>query len=290
MFERYTEQARRALFFARVEVSALGSITVDTTHLLLGILSDPKGALRAILGAYSMTYADVRLQFELVSSERRRSTSEEVAFSEDAKRVLNRAAVEADQFRHPYIGSEHLLIAILHDETSKGGAIARSHGLTAEAARSDLRRFLHQPDDAAPLPVPPLPPLPAPGGNDVHATRTGTLVFLAGKGAAGTSGKVGRDLSVEQAYQIARATGLMLLSALQAELGSLDRVVRIVKVSGFVNATPEFGDHPKVIDGCSDLFVEVFGDRGRHARSAIGVASLPGQIPVEIEAVVEVRP
>jgi enamine deaminase RidA (YjgF/YER057c/UK114 family) len=74
------------------------------------------------------------------------------------------------------------------------------------------------------------------------------------------------------------------------ELGALDRVVRIVKVTGFVNATSEFAEHPNVIDGCSDLFVEVFGDRGRHARSAIGVASLPGQTPIEIEAVVEVRP
>jgi ATP-dependent Clp protease ATP-binding subunit ClpC len=145
MFERYTEQARRALFFARSEVSVLGSSSVDTTHLLLGILGDAKGAVRAILSPHSITYADVRFQFELVAAERRRPTSEEVPFSEDAKRALNRAAVEADQLRHPYIGSEHLLIAILHDETSEGGSIARSYGLTAEAARSDLRRFLTEP-------------------------------------------------------------------------------------------------------------------------------------------------
>ena len=290
MFERYTEQARRALFFARSEVGALGSSSIDTAHLLLGILSDAKGAVRALLNAHSITYADVRMQFQLVAIEHRQSTSVEVPFSEDARRALNRAMVEADQLRHPYIGSEHLLIALLHDETSKGGSIARSYGLTAEAARSDLRRLLNEPDDAAPLPVPPLPSLDGPAGNYVRAARVGNIVYLAGKGAGGASGKVGRDISVEQAYAIARATGLLLLSALRAELGSLHQVVRIVKVTGFVNATPEFAEHPKVIDGCSDLLVEVFGDRGRHARSAIGVASLPDQIPVEIEAVVEARP
>jgi enamine deaminase RidA (YjgF/YER057c/UK114 family) len=290
MFERYTEQARRALFFARSEVSEVGASNIDTAHLLAGILSDAKGTVRRIVGDRSITYADVRLQLQHNAVGQRRSTAEEIPFSEEAKRALNRAAWEADQLRHPYIGAEHLLIAILHDETSKGATIARAHGLTADAARSDLRRFLNEPDDAAPLPVPALPPLPAPAGNYVHAGRSGNLVFLAGKGAAGTIGTVGRDLTVEQAYQIARATGLLLLSALQAELGSLDRVVRIVKVTGFVNAVPEFADHPRVLDGCSDLFAEVFGDRGRHARSAIGVASLPGQIPIEIEAVVEVRP
>jgi enamine deaminase RidA (YjgF/YER057c/UK114 family) len=198
--------------------------------------------------------------------------------------------VEADQLRHHYIGCEHLLIALLRDKKSKGGSIARAHGLTAEAALADLRRLLNEPDDAAPS-VPPLtlPPLPEPAGNYAHAVRVGNLVFLAGKGAGGTTGKVGRDISVEQAHQIARATGMLLLSALITEVGSLDRVIRIVKVTGFVNAVPEFADHPKVIDGCSDLFVEVLGARGRHARSAIGVASLPHQIPVEIEAVVEVK-
>jgi enamine deaminase RidA (YjgF/YER057c/UK114 family) len=290
MFERFDERARRALFFARYEVSALGSASIDTGHLLLALLSDAKVAVHAMLSAQNITYADVRQQLRPEPIERGRAVSEEVPFSSDTKRALNRAAVEADGLRHLHIGCEHLLIALLHDKTSKGGSIASAHGLTAEAALADLRRFLNEPADTAALSPPlPLPPLPKPAGNYVHAVRVGDLMFLAGKGAGDTIGKVGRDISVEQAYQIARATGMILLSALAAELGSLDRVVRVVKVTGFVNAVPEFAEHPKVIDGCSDLFVEVLGARGRHARSAIGVASLPNHIPIEIEAVVEVR-
>jgi enamine deaminase RidA (YjgF/YER057c/UK114 family) len=135
-----------------------------------------------------------------------------------------------------------------------------------------------------------LPPLPQPAGNYVHAVRTGNLLFLAGKGVLDHPGKVGRDVSLEEAYGFARSTGLILLSVMRHELGSLDHVTRIVKVLGFVNAVPEFTDHPKVINGCSDLFVEVFGDRGRHARTAIGAGSSPHQIPVEIEAIVEFSP
>jgi enamine deaminase RidA (YjgF/YER057c/UK114 family) len=132
-----------------------------------------------------------------------------------------------------------------------------------------------------------LPALPSPGGNYVHAVRTGRLLFLAGKGPGDIAGKVGRDFSVEEGYEAARRTGLTLLAVIANELGSLDRVARVVKVVGFVNATPEFADPPKVINGCSDLFVDVFGERGRHARTSVGVASLPNQIPVEIEAIVE---
>ncbi len=138
-----------------------------------------------------------------------------------------------------------------------------------------------------------LPEVPAPAGNYVHAVRTGNLLFLAGKGptnadGSAATGKVGKDVSVEKAYRHARSVGLLLIAVLKQELGDLDRVMRIVKVLGMVNATPEFGQHPAVINGCSDLFVEVFGDRGRHARSAVGMGSLPGGITVEIEAVVEV--
>lgn len=132
-----------------------------------------------------------------------------------------------------------------------------------------------------------LPPVPQPGGNYVHAVRTGNLLYLAGKGVH-VSGKVGADFTKEQAYQFARETGLILLAVLKQELGTLRRVKRVVKVLGMVNATPEFGDHPFVINGCSDLFVEVFGENGRHARSAVGMGSLPMNIPVEIEAIVEI--
>jgi len=132
-----------------------------------------------------------------------------------------------------------------------------------------------------------LPPVPEPGGNYVHAVRAGNLLFLAGKGVH-VAGKVGADFTKEQAYQFARETGLILLAVMKQELGTLRRVRRVVKVLGMVNATPEFGDHPFVINGCSDLFVEVFGELGRHARSAVGMGSLPMNIPVEIEAIVEV--
>ncbi len=132
-----------------------------------------------------------------------------------------------------------------------------------------------------------LPPVPQPAGNYVHAVRTGNLLFLAGKGPLAT-GKVGIEFTKEQAYEFARETGLILLAVMKQELGTLRRVKRVVKVLGLVNATPDFGDQPFVINGCSDLFVEVFGENGRHARSAIGMGSLPHGIPVEIEVIVEV--
>jgi enamine deaminase RidA (YjgF/YER057c/UK114 family) len=132
-------------------------------------------------------------------------------------------------------------------------------------------------------------PVTPPIANYVNAVRTGNLLFLAGKGpAGGASGIVGKDITVEQAYQHARSTALALVAVMKDELGSLDRVKRIVKVLGMVNAVPGFGDQPKVINGCSDLFVEVFGERGKHARSAVGMGSLPNNIPVEIECIVEI--
>jgi enamine deaminase RidA (YjgF/YER057c/UK114 family) len=129
----------------------------------------------------------------------------------------------------------------------------------------------------------------SPVANYVNAVRTGNLLFLAGKGPRGVKGKVGREVTVEQAYAHARTVGLDLIAVMRTELGSLDRVKRIVKVLGMVNAVPEFEDQPKVINGCSDLFVQVFGERGKHARSAVGMGSLPMGIPVEIECVVEVE-
>jgi enamine deaminase RidA (YjgF/YER057c/UK114 family) len=138
-----------------------------------------------------------------------------------------------------------------------------------------------------------LAPAIGPLANYVNAVRTGNLLYLAGKGPglAGQpmpSGKVGRDFTIEQGYEYARQTGLSLIAVMKAELGDLDKVTRIVKVLGMVNATPEFGHQPEVINGCSDLFVEVFGERGKHARSAVGLGSLPRGIPVEIEVIVEV--
>jgi enamine deaminase RidA (YjgF/YER057c/UK114 family) len=133
-----------------------------------------------------------------------------------------------------------------------------------------------------------LPEMPKPMGNYVSAVRTGNLLYLSGKGPLQSRGKVGADVPVEAAYKDAREVGMLLLSVMQHELGSLDRVNRVVKALGMVNAVPEFGEHPKVLNGFSDLMVEVFGDKGRHARSAVGMGSLPNQITVEIEVIVEV--
>ena len=140
-----------------------------------------------------------------------------------------------------------------------------------------------------------LPRLAIPGGLYEDVVRDGDLLYLSGKGprrADGTrrSGKVGTEVTLDEAVEDARQTGLNLLAALRNELGSLDRVVRIVKLFGMVNAAPGFGDHPKVIDGCSQLMIDVFGDRGRHARSAVGMGSLPGNMTVEIEMIVRVVP
>ena len=139
-----------------------------------------------------------------------------------------------------------------------------------------------------------LPELHAPLGTYVHAKRAGNMLYLAGKGPANPDGtvpvgKLGAEFTVEQGYQQARSVGLTLIAAIKQAIGDLDQVEDIVKVLGMVIATPDFADHPKVINGCSDLFVEVFGERGRHARSAVGMGSLPGGIPVEIEAIVSVR-
>ena len=133
-----------------------------------------------------------------------------------------------------------------------------------------------------------LPPVPAPAGNYAHAVRSGNQLYLSGKGPGNSTGKVGADVTTEQAHEDARKVGLILLAVLKDELGSLDRVKQVVKVLGMVNATPDFKEHPQVINGCSDLFVEVFGDQGKHARSAIGMGSLPNMITVEIEAILEI--
>ena len=137
-----------------------------------------------------------------------------------------------------------------------------------------------------------LPAAPTPVANYVTAVRVGNLLFLAGHGpTAGTSpGKVGKDLTIDQGYQAARATGLNLLATVRATLGSLDKVKRVVKVLGMVNSAAGFADQPRVMNGFSDLMVQVFGEAiGKHARSAVGMAELPNNIPVEIEMILEVE-
>ncbi|TDT99476.1 enamine deaminase RidA (YjgF/YER057c/UK114 family) [Azorhizobium sp. AG788] len=138
-----------------------------------------------------------------------------------------------------------------------------------------------------------LPTPTAPLANYVPSVRTGNLLFISGQvsidGAGKLStGKLGTGLDVDAGRAAARLCGINLIAQMKVALGDLDKVVRIVKLVGFVNSAPDFVDHPKVINGCSDLFVEVFGDKGRHARSAVGIAALPFDAAVEVEAIVEV--
>jgi enamine deaminase RidA (YjgF/YER057c/UK114 family) len=140
-----------------------------------------------------------------------------------------------------------------------------------------------------------LPSMGTPVANYLPYRIAGNILYLAGQGPRDESGKqltgkLGKDISVEEGYRRARLVGLGLLAAMRDALGSLDRVDYIVKLLGMVNAVPDFNDSPKVINGCSDLFVEVFGDAGRHARSAVGNVMLPNQISVEIEGIVAVKP
>lgn len=135
-------------------------------------------------------------------------------------------------------------------------------------------------------------PIPRPIGNFRNFIRTGSLIFISGQGPREAdgflhTGKVGRDVTSGDAYEHAKLTGLNVLSVLADAVGDLGRVTQVVKLLGLVNATDDFASHPDVINGCSDLFTAVFGEIGQHARSAIGVSSLPNNITVEIEAIFE---
>ena len=139
-----------------------------------------------------------------------------------------------------------------------------------------------------------LPAVPTPVANYVPYRWAGNLLFLSGQGpklpdGSFQAGRLGKDASVEDGYRAARTVGLQLLSVAKSALGELSRVEAVIKLLGMVNAEPDFGDHPKVINGCSDLLVEVLGDAGRHARSAVGMGSLPSRIIVEIEAILLIK-
>jgi enamine deaminase RidA (YjgF/YER057c/UK114 family) len=138
-----------------------------------------------------------------------------------------------------------------------------------------------------------LPPVATPIANYVPSVRTGNLLFVSGNGPSddlpNRTGKLGADLTVEQGYAVARDVGIKLIASIQDAVGDLSRVKRIVKLLGMVNSVPDFGDQPAVINGCSDLLVAVFGDKGKHARSAVGMGALPGDIAVEIELIAEVE-
>ena len=138
-----------------------------------------------------------------------------------------------------------------------------------------------------------LPDAPAPAANYVPFVRTGNQIFVSGQVSAGPDGfikgKLGADMTVEEGAAAARRCGLALIAQARAAVGDLDKIKRVVKLVGFVNSTVDFTDQPKVVNGCSDLMVEVFGEAGRHARSAVSAASLPFGVAVEIEAIFEVE-
>jgi len=136
-----------------------------------------------------------------------------------------------------------------------------------------------------------LPVEPQPIANYVPGVRTGNLLYLSGLGPSDATmvGKVGKDLTKDEGYEAAKSTGIGCIARLKGQVGDLDKVKRIVKLLTMVNCTPDFVDQPTVANGCSDLMVEVFGDKGKHARSAVGMGSLPGNIPVEIEMIVEIE-
>ncbi len=141
-----------------------------------------------------------------------------------------------------------------------------------------------------------LPDPQSPVANYVPNVRTGNLIYLSGLGPAEADdgsrpvGKLGRDLDTAQGYDAARLVGINMLARIKQSVdGDLDRVKQVVKLLSMVNSTGDFTEHPQVANGCSDLLVEVFGDKGRHARSAVGMANLPGNIPVEIEVIIEVE-
>jgi len=139
-----------------------------------------------------------------------------------------------------------------------------------------------------------IPEIPPPAGAYVPAVKSGNLVFCSGQGPYKDGsqtyiGQVGSDVSLEEAYQAARIAGLNCLAEIRSVIGSLNRISRVVQIRGFVNSAPDFHDQPKVVNGASELMLEIFDESGKHARSALGTNNLPGNIPVEVEMVVEVK-
>ncbi|MBV7260855.1 RidA family protein [Photobacterium sp. 2_MG-2023] len=139
-----------------------------------------------------------------------------------------------------------------------------------------------------------LPLASEPQGSYANCVRSGNLLYVSGKGpvaglAEAPKGKLGREYNVEEGYQFARITGLDILAAVKLAVGSLDKVSRVVKLQGFVNATEDFEQHPKVLDGCSDLMAEIFGEKGVHARSVFGAMSVRGNLPIIIDSIFEIE-
>lgn len=177
----------------------------------------------------------------------------------------------------PARGATGSLVEVSNDETRVGMSGA-THSAEANLSKIGIQ----------------LPRIPEPGGAYVHAVQSGSLIFTAGhppirSNGSAVLGRLGQELSTEEGYQAARLSAAGVLATLRNALGSLDQIARIVRLYGVVNATPEFVEHTQVVNGASELFQEVFGETGRHARLAVGMVSLPYNIALEVEVVAEVR-
>jgi enamine deaminase RidA (YjgF/YER057c/UK114 family) len=295
MFERYTEKARRVIFFARYEASQFGSPYIETEHLLLGLLREDKTLTNRFLRPHA-SVESIRKQIEAHTTIREKiATSVDLPLSNECKRVLAYAAEEAMRFSHQWTGTEHLLLGLLREEKCFAAQILTELGLHLPAIREDLQQTAQDSKDTKiverlielghTLPAP-----PAAGGNYLSAKRVGPILYLAGVISAGPdgpiTGTVGADKTIDEAYAAARACALTQLAVIQRDAGSLDRVESILSVNGYVNCVAGFPDSPRVINGASDLFVEIFGDAGRHVRAAVGVNALPRNALVELQMTV----
>ena len=303
MFERYTEKARRVIFFARYEASAFGSPYIETEHLLLGLWREDKALTRRFQQSHP-SEDSIRQKIAAHTTIREKiSTSVDVPLSNETKRVLAHAAEEAEALGHLHIGTEHLLLGLLREVKCFAAEILTQLGLTLPALREELRKTVQE-GQTLRIPEPligprlielgiTLPEPPAAGGNYLSAKRVGPMLYLAGvistNEAGVITGTVGADRSIEDGYAAARACALTQLAVIQRETGTLDALASIVSVNGYVNAVTGFPDSPKVINGASDLFVEIFGDAGRHVRAAVGVNALPRNALVELQMTVLLR-
>lgn len=302
MFERYTEKARRVIFFARYEASQFGSPYIETEHMLIGLLREDKALNRRFLHS-NQSEEEIRKQIEGHTTIREKaSTSVDLPLSNQCKRVLAYAAEEAERMAHLHIGTEHLLLGLLREEKCFAAQILTERGLRLPDIREELLRTQHDGPEPKGTRIAErlielgieLPKPPAAGGNYLSAKRVGPMLYLAGvisSDANGViTGTVGPDpaqhRTLEEGYAAARACALTQLAVIQRDAGSLDAVASIVSVNGYVNAVAGFPDSPRVINGASDLFVEIFGDSGRHVRAAVGVNALPRNALVELQMTV----
>lgn len=298
MFERYTEKARRVIFFARYEASHYGSPDIETEHLLLGLLREDKSLTARFLKT-SGALETIRQQIDEHATERDAiPTSIDLPLSKESIQVLNHAAEEAHRLAHPDIGTEHLLLGLLREEKCFASELLAGFDVRLEQVRTELCRVTKDAQNPVAdrinqrlaefgitLPAP-----PAAGGNYLSAKRVGPMLYLAGvvsthQGEVIT-GTAGANKTVEEAYAAARACALTQLAVIVRETGSLDTVDSIVSVNGYVCCVAGFPDSPRVINGASDVLVEIFGDAGRHVRAAVGVIALPRNALVELQMTV----